>query len=242
MTLSERQRLALEQYEELMSGHPELFTGRLRRPIVRDRRTLDSYAADHGVVLGVVAETPYLWMINDLVESRRDAGMPTVHPYLRIIAPPHAIESQGVVILATIRTPETAPEESIVLVEQERHSTGRLELELPRGFGDPATSPNLHALIELRQETGYIGQRAVHLGTTLTDSGTTDGTVSFFHVPVTGREDATPESHEAIARVMAIPRSELWGRIETGAVRDAFTVQALALYERHLASGEVAQP
>lgn len=237
--LSEHQRRALDRYDQLLSEHPELFTGRHRRPIVRDRRTLDAYAADHDVVLGVAAETPYLWMINDLVQSRKDSGTPIAHPYLRLIAPPQAADTQGVVILATIQDGGAEPDELIILVEQERHSTGRLELELPRGFGDPASSPCDHALVELRQETGYLGQHAEHLGTTLTDSGTTDRTVSFFHVPVTGRENAAPESHEAIARVIPIPRSDLWRRIESGAVRDAFTVQALALYERHHASGRL---
>jgi ADP-ribose pyrophosphatase len=233
--LSDQQRRALDRYDQLLAGHPELFADRQRRPIVRDRQALDAYAAEHDVVLGVAAETPYLWMINDLVQSQA-SGASVTHPYLRIIAPPGAAEAVGVVILATIRTLQNEPEESIILVEQERHATGRLELELPRGFGDPATTPDLHALKELREETGYLGQHAEHLGTTLTDSGTTDRCVSFFHVSVTGREHATPESHEAIAGVISMPRNDLWRRIESGAVRDAFTVQALALYERHLAS------
>jgi ADP-ribose pyrophosphatase len=234
--LSEHQRYALDRYGQLLAEHPDLFTGRNRRPIVRDRSTLDAYAADHDVVLGVTAETPYLWMINDLVQSRQDSGTPIAHPYLRIIAPPQTPDVPGVVILATIQNRAAEPDELIILVEQERHATGRLELELPRGFGDPATAPGDHALVELRQETGYVGQHAEHLGTTLTDSGTTNRSVSFFHVPVTGRENAAPESHEAVVRVVSIPRSHLWLRIESGAVRDAFTVQALAFYERHLLS------
>ncbi len=229
--LSEHQRTALERYDDLIAGHPSLFTGRSLRPIILDRRILDAYAAEHDVVLGVTAETPYLWMINDLVRSSAGSGETVIHPYLRIIAPPQLADAFGVVIIATINTPDAGPEESIILVEQERHSTGRLELELPRGFGLPAVEPAAQALAELRQETGYLGEHAELLGTMLTDSGITDRSVSFYHVPVTGRQGAAPESSEAIARIVSIPKSDLWRRIESGTVRDAFTVQALALYE-----------
>ena len=37
---------------------------------------------------------------------------------------------------------------------------------------------------------------------------------------------------------MQLTRSELWARIDSGALRDSFTVQALALYERHQAARE----
>jgi len=231
--LSDHQRRAIERYEQLLSERPELFGDRQRRPIVSDRRTLSKYAADHDVVLGVAAETPYMWLINDLVQSRT-AGTSVIHPYLRVIAPPGAADVPGVVVLATLNTDGQA-EESVVLVEQERHATGRLELEVPRGFGDPESAADLHALAELRQETGYLGDRAECLGTTVTNSGTSDGSASFYHVRVTGREDAAPEAYEAIAAIRLMPKSELWRRIESGVIRDAFTLQALALYERRFA-------
>jgi ADP-ribose pyrophosphatase len=157
---------------------------------------------------------------------------------LRVIAPPDAAGATGVVVLATIHTPLSEPTESIILVEQERHATGTLELELPRGFGAPGALPEAQALRELREETGYVGDRAEYLGTTLTDSGTTDRSVCFFHIPVTGRAAAEPEPQEAISQVVLLTRSELWTRIDSGALRDGFTVQALALYERHLAARE----
>lgn len=86
-------------------------------------------------------------------------------------------------------------------------------------------------------ETGYVGAHVECLGTTLTDSGTTDRTVAFFHVPVTAHVAEMPESHEAIYRTVLLTRAELWSRIFSGTARDAFTVQALALYEARLSSG-----
>jgi ADP-ribose pyrophosphatase len=233
-SLSQQQHDGLDRYYQLLDSHPELFSDRPHRPIVRDPATLEAYAAEHQVVLGVACQTPYLWLINDLVHSRTPAGGMLAHPYLRLIDPPQAAAGPGVVVVATVPAPGTPSGQQVVLVEQERHATGTAELELPRGFGEPGTPPADQALCELRQETGYIGMQATYLGTTLTNSGISDGSVSFFHIPVTSRVDAEPEVQEAVLRSLLLPIDELWSRIDSGAIRDAFTVQALALYERRI--------
>lgn len=233
--LSERQREALDRYFGLMKAHPELFTDRANRPIVQDPARLQDFAQEHQADLGVLVATPYLWLVNDLVQSRDSSGATLEYTYLRIIAPPGQGAASGVVALATVHRPEDGQGvESIVLVEQERHATGSLELELPRGFANPSEPAELHILEELRTETGYVGANAEYLGTTLTDSGLTDRAVAFFHVPVTDRIPESPESHEAIRRSVLLTRTELWSRIFSGEIRDAFTVQALALYEGRL--------
>lgn len=242
--LSDHQRAALERYYELMATRPEYFEGRSLRPIVHDRAALEEFAERNDVVLGVAAETSHLWLVNDLVQSRDGSGGVLRHPYLRLIAPSAAGGSTaggsgaepagGVVVLATVPGTGGAAE-SVVLVEQERHATGALELELPRGWARTGVPLDVHALRELREETGYVGDRAVPLGTTLTDSGLTDRSARFFHVPTRGRGAAEPEFAEAIERVALLTREQVWARIDAGEVRDAFTVQALALYERRLA-------
>lgn len=237
--LSEQQRDALVHYYRLLESHPGLFAGRMCRPIVLEPAILEAYATEHRVILGVACKTPYLWLINDLVQSQAGSGT-TLHPYLRLIAPPDATAMPGVVVLATIPASETPSRQQVVLVEQERHATGAIELELPRGFGEPGTSPAAQALRELRQETGYIGAEATYLGNTLTDSGTTDRSASFFHIEVTSRVAEEPETHEAIFGTVLLSLDELWNRIDSGAVHDAFTVQALALYERRIAKKDSA--
>jgi ADP-ribose pyrophosphatase len=231
--LSDQQRTALDRYEQLITGHPELIAGRARRPIIRDRQILEEYAVQHDVTLGVTAHTPYLWLINDLVRSSLPDGSSIIHPYLRLIATPESLGTCGVVVVATIPSADSGGEQMIVLVEQERHATGQIETELPRGFGLPGIQPADHALTELRQETGYLGEHAEHLGTTLTDTGTSDGAVSFYHIPVTSHAEADPEAYEAITKVTLLPVSEAWNRIEAGTIRDAFTIQGLALWERY---------
>lgn len=241
--LSARQSGALAKYYRLLKHHPEMFNGRARRPLVLDPDIAEGFAAEHQVILGVVAETPYLWLINDLVQGHDAAGNTILFPYLRVTGPPRAAAARlapGSVVLATLARPG-AEEEEIVLVEQERHATGELELELPRGLAEPGVSARAQALAELRQETGYLGQEPCFLGTSVSDTGMSDRAASFFHVPVTAQSAADAEPSEAITRTTLVTRAALWDLIGSGTVRDAFTIQALALYERHLARAGTAE-
>lgn len=124
-----------------------------------------------------------------------------------------------------------------MFVEQERHATGTVETELPRGFGEVGLTAEQNALRELREETGAIGEEAHLLGSTYTDSGIMDGMVSFYHVPITARVSSAPESQEAITGVRLASREEAWEDIMAGRIRDAFTLQAMALFERSRPDG-----
>jgi ADP-ribose pyrophosphatase len=229
--LSEHQMQALDAYEALMIERPGLFAGRVARPIVRDRDLLAAYAAEHNVVLGVAADTPYVLLVVDLVESRLPDGGVLRHSYLRVVLRAQLEGGVNVVVLATIENSSLGPTGSIVLVDQERHALGTCETELPRGFGERGLSGEGNALRELQDETGYVGDHAYLLGTTTTDSGLTDAKVSFYHVPVVRRTTPRPESGEAIRRVHLAPREQLWKAIQSGDIRDGFTLQALGLYE-----------
>jgi 8-oxo-dGTP pyrophosphatase MutT (NUDIX family) len=57
------------------------------------------------------------------------------------------------------------PEGQVVLVEQFRHGTATVDLEVPGGVMDRSdASPVETAIRELREETGYVGVRARLLG------------------------------------------------------------------------------
>lgn len=237
--LTDRQTEALDAYFRLMESCPGLFEGREMRPIVRDRPTVERFAAEHGTVLGVVTPGPYMWLVNDLVRSRTQSGEPFLHPYIRIVEPsaPGQEPQPGAVVLATLDDPDAGAGERIVLIRQERHATGVLELELPRGHTRPGVAAADQALTELREETGYLGESARLLGTMRHDTALTAAQVSYFHVRVTSQGPAEHEITEAIAGIVLLTRQELWERIDSGEMRDSFTVHALALYERALSRG-----
>jgi ADP-ribose pyrophosphatase len=230
-TLSQHQIAALDAYEALQRSRPELFKGRIARPLVLKRDALVAYAAEHNTVLGVAAETPYVYFIVDLVESRGSDAKVFRHPYLRVVSRGQLKGGVNVVVIATIENSSLGEPGSVVLVDQERHALGEREIELPRGFGEPGLSGEANALKELEEETGYIGEQAHLLGTLNTDSGLTDSVVSFYHVPVVRRGAAKPETEEAIRKVSLASRQEIWKEIHAGTFKDGFTLSALALYE-----------
>jgi 8-oxo-dGTP pyrophosphatase MutT (NUDIX family) len=60
------------------------------------------------------------------------------------------------------------PEQELVMVEQYRHGSNTVELEIPGGMIDAAdASPVAAGVRELREETGYEGGQACVLGQTL---------------------------------------------------------------------------
>jgi len=228
--LTQHQAEALVAYEKLMSEHPELFANREQRPIVKDIQALKTFAAEHDVTLGVAASTPYALFIVDLVESRTPNDYVVRHPYLRVVSCAQMSGAVNVVILATIENPSLGAIGDIVLVEQARHATGSVEMELPRGFGERGLSGEKNALKELREESGYVGERARLLGSAHPDSGLSDTRVSFFHVPVSGRRSPEAETGESIQRVKLASLKDIWNAVKAGEIRDGFTIQALALY------------
>jgi ADP-ribose pyrophosphatase len=183
-------------------------------------------------MLGVVAENPYVILVVDLVEGRDDGDERWLYPYMRIVSQAQLAGGTNVVVLGVIEDDKLGDVGSVVLVDQERHALGRSEVELPRGFGIPQLSGDAAALNELRTESGYIGNHAHFLGSTTTDSGMMDATVSFYHIPIIGQVEAKPEREEAVNEVLVLSRSDIWSHIASGHIRDSFTVQALALYER----------
>ncbi len=57
------------------------------------------------------------------------------------------------------------PDRKLVMVQQYRHGSGTVELEIPGGMMDPhETDPVATAVRELREETGYAGENARLLG------------------------------------------------------------------------------
>src|SRR5580658_6065607 len=59
----------------------------------------------------------------------------------------------------------TTPNQELVMVEQYRHGSDTVELEIPGGMIDPSDASPLEAgLRELREETGYAGDGAKIIG------------------------------------------------------------------------------
>ena len=225
--LTDHQTEALNAYAELQAAHPELFLHRSMRPIITDRAQLELYAAKTGAVLGVAAKTGYFLFVSDLVQPT--GGTPFV--YSRLISARQLLGGTNVAVLAVIAEASLAEPGSIILIEQERHATGQMEIAIPRGFAEPGQDGPTAALRELREESGYIASDVDFLGESVVDSGAGDARVSFYRLGVTALEEANPEEGEAIRKIRLVSPVELRHMIGSGAINDAFTLQALLLAE-----------
>ncbi|MEL6160160.1 MAG: NUDIX hydrolase [Cyanobacteria bacterium J06554_11] len=231
--LTNHQKAALAQYRQLIAEHPNLFGTRALRPIVRDFDLLEAYAAEHSTVLGVAAATPYSQFVVDLVESQLPDGTLHRFPYQRLISASQLKGGINVVILATIENPQLGNVGDVVLLEEERHATGTTEIGLPRGFGEAGLSGEQNALKELREESGYGGEKVSLLGSAYIDTGVTDSKIFYYHVAVTNHMAGAAEHEEAITNVSLVSLESLWESVRSGELQDSFTLQALAFYQSH---------
>jgi len=230
--LDERRRKSLSDYQALVDRYPGLFAQRVHRRLVLDRAELVAFMDEHDAVLGVAVETPQVYFLMDLVESRRPDGTPIRYPYLRVVLRGQLDGGFNVVVVGVIADAALGRIGDIIVLRQERHATGTVELELPRGFGEAGLPLADNALKELQEETGYVGREARVLGTTLTDSGITDAAVHYVQVPVVARAVPMPDAHEAITGVQLMSPAEIWSAVRAGRIRDGFTLQAIALWEK----------
>ncbi len=124
------------------------------------------------------------------------------------------------------------PQDELVMVEQYRHGSDTVELELPGGILDPGEDDPVAAGIrELREETGHTGVRARRLGSFFPNAAIMSNTCHTVLI-----EEARPthplelDQGEDIA-VRCIPVGEVSELVAAGRIRHCVVIAALHQFD-----------
>ena len=124
------------------------------------------------------------------------------------------------------------PDQLMVLVEQYRHGSDTVELEIPGGLIDPRdATPEAAGCRELREETGYEGERARVIGRVFSNPAIMTNTT--FTILVENCRPTGPvqfDSGEDLITRLA-PVSEVAGLVASGKIRHSLIIAALYHFE-----------
>lgn len=133
------------------------------------------------------------------------------------------------------------PEEEVVLIEQYRHGSGEIILEIPGGMVDAGETPRESAARELLEETGYAPRELLLLGRARPNPAIQDNWIyTFLARDVTFKSapafDSTEHVVSRLVPLASVPRLIADGRITHALVLVGF--HFLSLYKSGLVAAE----
>jgi len=125
------------------------------------------------------------------------------------------------------------PDQQLVMVEQFRHGSETVELEIPGGVMDPhETDPVATAVRELREETGYEGRNARLLGSVRPNPAIMSNTCFTVMVESCHCIHAVSFDHGEDLITRLVPVREIPGLIATGQIRHSLVVVGLFYFDQ----------
>ena len=122
------------------------------------------------------------------------------------------------------------PDGRILLVRQFRHPVGQILLEIPAGKLDAGEDPDVCAVRELEEETGYRAGKIERRSSVFTGPGFTDEVIHIY-VACDLRKTALNPDEDEFLEVQAYEQSEVRRLIREGSICDAKTIAGLYLLQ-----------
>ena len=124
------------------------------------------------------------------------------------------------------------PQGDLVMVEQFRHGTESVDLEIPGGVMDPEdASPVATGVRELREETGYVGERARIVGQVRPNPAIMSNTCYTVLVEDCVARESIAFDHGEDLLTRLVPLTEVRRLVADGTIRHSLVVAALYQYE-----------
>jgi len=126
----------------------------------------------------------------------------------------------------------TTPDDRMVMIEQYRHGSNTVELEIPGGMMDAEdSSPVAAGLRELREETGYVGEKPQIIGQTFPNPAIMSNTCHTVLVENCRIEYAVEFDHAEDLITRLVPVAEVPQLVAAGRIQHALVVVALYHYD-----------
>jgi ADP-ribose pyrophosphatase len=124
------------------------------------------------------------------------------------------------------------PQQELVMIEQYRHGSGTVELEIPGGMIDPHdASPLAAGIRELREETGYEGQNPQIIGEVFPNPAIMSNTCYTLMLENCRCAHPVEFDHGEDLLTRLVPVSDLPHLVASGKIRHSLVVVALYSFE-----------
>ncbi len=152
----------------------------------------------------------------------------------RAISPRNGTEHEFFVIdcVNWVNVIAVTPDSHLVMVEQYRHGTNTVELEIPGGMVDRNdASPVLAGVRELREETGYVGENARLIGRIFPNPAIQSNSCHTVLVENCRLEHAVDFDHGEDLITRLIPLADIPGLVAAEKIQHSLVVVALFYFE-----------
>jgi len=127
--------------------------------------------------------------------------------------------------------------DKIILVKQFRFPVEQFLLEIPAGKLEKDEEPELCAIRELREETGYNAQKLTKLGELYTSPGFSDEKIHVFLAEVVPDGEPEPDPGEFVEKI-ELSFKGIVEDVLSGKILDGKTVAGILMAEKYLTGGE----